>query len=244
MAAALGLSPYMTTEDLVTRKKKATKLRAAACTFGRVMEDVAKQVIKDVYGYEIEELGAIPSTRYPLCYSPDGLVVCEDRLKLVEIKCPFRRSKLSEIPKYYLPQIQTGMNILPCEEALFYQFRFRCCKHTELGASTKYNRWLHSESYKRCPVSTPTHWGWIHFEDECDMIDLGALQPHEEENLCSVEGLDACMHRGKPERWPDTGYVLPWKLFDHTCARVPRDAHFLEEHSAEIWDAYKRLCED
>lgn len=243
MASAIGMSPYQSADDLVVVKCAAKKLKAAPCTFGRILEPVAKLIIEEDYYFKIHELGAVPSTRYPVCYSPDGLAVCEDKLKLIEIKCPFRRSKLETIPPYYLCQVQTGMNVLPCEETLFFQFRFRLCPLAVLGNSKKYNRWLHTESYRRCAEETPSKWGWLHFEDECDMTDLGELHRDNADTLCIVDGLSAEIHMGTPDRVPDTGYVVPWKLFNHTCVRVPRDPMFLETHAETLWTLHSRLSE-
>lgn len=240
IASAIGLSPYQKQGDLVASKKENRRLRNAACTFGRIFEPVAKQHIEQALGVVINELGAVPSTRFPMCYSPDGLVVLGDTLKLIEIKCPFRRSKLETVPEHYACQVQAGMNILPCESTLFYQFRFRACRMEDLGMSDKYNRWLHTESYKRCPRSMPLRWGFLHFDADTDQIDLGALTKEDAQKLCTVDRMAPTI-QWESRDFPQEGYVLPWKLFDVTEVEIPRDPEFLNRHSEKLWETHRLL---
>lgn len=243
MAAAIGKSPYQTRHDLVVRKKERKRLRAAACTFGRIFEPVAKTFVEKELGVTVHEVGAIPATRVPVCYSPDGLMVVDEKLKLLEIKCPFRRSRLNIVPDHYLCQVQTGMSVLPCDEAFFYQFRFRACTLAQLGGSVKYNRWLHTESYKRCPEKKPIAFGWIYFRGEFELQDLGKLCKEKQDELCCVDGIEGNIHHGKPgpDDIPPAGWVLPWKLFEINKTVVPRDPCFIDKNYELIWDIHKKL---
>lgn len=240
IASAIGVSPFQMPHELITSKLENKRFKAAPCTFGRIMEPVAKEFIQRHYGWEIHELGAVPSTRFPMCYSPDGLCVDENELKLIEIKCPFRRSKIGNVPDHYRCQVQAGMNILPCEEAYFLQFRFRACKIADLGKSVKYNRWMHTESYKRCPEKKPVAWGYLHFDADTDLIDLGALQKEDVDKLCTVDNMKATLH-WESKDMPLEGYVLPWKLFDHSFVRVPRIPLFLDNHCETLWSTHTAL---
>lgn len=244
IASAIGQSPYEKPADYVAKKRSAHRFTAAACTFGRVMEPVAKRIIEGLLDTVVHELGAVPSTRFPMCYSPDGLLLLNDELKLLEIKCPFRRSRLVEVPKHYLCQVQSGMNILPCESTLFYQFRFRSCRIEDMGTSVKYNRWMHTESYKRCPKIKPLRWGYLHWEADSDLIDLGALGKEDTHNLCVVDRLGTATQHWETTELPDEGYILPWKLFDYTTVDVPRDPDFLERHADRLWDIHRQLLPD
>ncbi len=240
IASAIGMSPYQKPAELIASKIGNKRIKSAACTFGRVFEPVAKEYIEEALACEIHELGAVPSTRFPMCYSPDGLVVLGDVIKLIEIKCPFRRSKLAAVPEHYECQVQAGMNILPCESTLFYQFRFRACRVADLGPSNRYNRWLHTESYKRCPRSVPLRWGFLHFDADCDLIDLGALEKETAHKLCFVDRLTPSIH-WESKDLPREGYVLPWKLFDFSMVELQRDSGFLDRHAETLWETHRKL---
>lgn len=244
MAAVLGKSPYIKSDQIIARKKCDFRLdNSAACTFGRVFEDVALHHIEVTEQTKVHHLGAIPSSRFPVVYSPDGVIAKGDDLVLVEIKCPFRRSKIEDVPAHYLCQVLTGMCVLPCVYANFYQFRFRCCRVSDLGPSQRYNRWLHFESRKRCPDKTPLAWGFLHWDEDTDLIDLGALGGDASTQLCFVNGKEFTIHHGD-DQLPLSGYVLPWKLFEFTVNRVERQDDFLISHEKELWAVYKRLIED
>ena len=242
IAAVIGKCPYKKPAALIKQKKECTFIKSAACTFGRVMEDVAKHILAEDEGLDIHELGAIPSSRYPMCYSPDGVVVIGDDLKLIEIKCPFRRSKLDNVPDHYNCQIQAGMNILPCEEALFIQFRIRICTIRQLGHGKKYNRWVHVESYKRCPDKEPTHWGFLHFRSRRPLTDLGALGKDNILSLCKIDRMSFTIHMGSVD-FPMNGFVIPFKVFGYTIINVPRDPTFLAKNQDALWNAHKALAE-
>ncbi len=241
IASAIGLSPYQKREELVAAKLVPKRFKSAACSFGRAFEPVAKQFIEETDGLDIRELGAVPSTRYPMCYSPDGIFAVGEELVLLEIKCPFRRSDLRRVPEHYKCQVKAGMCILPCEETYFYQFRFRACSLAQLGGGKKYNRWLHVESYKRAPEASPIRWGYIHYDDDTDLIDLGCLNRDNESQLCVIERLDGVCHWERKEL-PDSGYILPWKLFDVAMEKIPRDPAFLDDHSQVLWEIHKKLA--
>lgn len=240
VASAIGECPYRKPTELVDCKKNQKFVRNAACTFGHVFEYVAKQVIKAEYAHEVHEMGAIPSSRWPVCYSPDGVIVDGDDLVLVEIKCPFRRSKIAEVPPHYLCQVQTGMSVLPCDRCNFYQFRFRICSIAQLGGSVKYNRWMHCESYKRAPNKSPIRWGFLHIPADTDLIDLGALSRDHEEKLCIINGLRNKLYFETKEM-PFSGYVLPFKLFEMSLVEVPRDPAFLDKNGATLWKLHSDL---
>ncbi len=241
MAAALGKSPYQHQAQLVERKVTRSKAnRSAACTFGRVFEDVAKHYIEMSQGVTVHRLGAIPSTMYPVCYAPDGIIVEGDELVLVEIKCPFRRSRIHEVPPHYACQVQTGMAVIPSKRAYFYQFRFRACTLGQMGNGPCYNRWLHFESMKRCPACPPLAWGYLHWEADVALVDLGALTGDDSDQLCFVDGKDYTIHH-QDDEMPTRGYVLPWKLFDRSAIEITKDPTFMEDNSKALWDTYKRL---
>ena len=243
IASAIGRCPYRKPKQLVTQKRDTSRTHAPACTFGRIMEYVAKRVLLDDKDMEIHELGAIPCARFPMCYSPDGVIVVGNDLKLIEIKCPFRRSNIDKIPKHYLCQVQAGMNILPCEDALFIQFRIRLCRINQLGTGPKYNRWIHVESYKRAPEAPATHWGYLHFKHPRPITDLGAVGKDNIDSICKIDGMKFDIHMFEKDM-PKTGFVMPFKVFKYTIVNVPRDARFLDTHQDTLWNVHRELVVD
>lgn len=59
--------------------------------YGIGMEDFAFKKYSQVYGAYVIKCGLVVHQKQPwLCASPDGLVICDDKVKkLLEIKCPF-----------------------------------------------------------------------------------------------------------------------------------------------------------
>ncbi len=240
VAAVMGKSHFCTYDELIANKKAAQPLVTAACTFGRVFEIVAKQHLASK-GDEIHELGAIPCSRYPVCYSPDGVLVVDDDLVLVEIKCPWRRKHIEEVPVQYMYQIQTGMSVLPCEKCVFLQFIFRLCRVEDLGFNERYNRYLHFDSKKTMPPSKPRRWGFVHFAADTDLIDMGRLEPDTADNLCIADTLVAEVH-WESHDIPTSGYVMPFKLFHETALTVARDAGFLDRIGKTLWQTHLKLA--
>lgn len=240
VAAVMGKSKFCTPSELIANKKAAKRLVTAPCTFGRVFEIVAKEHLHRK-GIIIHELGAIPCSRYPVCYSPDGVIVVGENLMLVEIKCPWRRKRIEEVPEQYMYQIQTGMSVLPCESCVFLQFIFRLCKVGDLGPNERYNRFLHFDSKKTMPPRKPTRWGFVHFEADTDLIDMGTLEPESADKLCIADQLDAVVHWESTDM-PSSGYVMPFKLFHETALKVERDPAFLDGIGDTLWQTHRKLA--
>lgn len=242
VASVLGQCKYRSRSKLLEDKKTSAWTSNACCVFGNLFEPVAKHVLLKDLEIEVKEMGSVPDTRFPVAYSPDGLFVKDDKLVLLEIKCPFRRYKLDTIPKHYLPQIKTGMCVLPVDSALFVQMRFRICRLGQIGPSQGYNRWCHLESRKRMPDMDPVHWGYIHFPSDCPLADLGSVGKEDIEDLVLFKDK---VHTVVYESMdlPTTGVILGWKLFSYTTIDVERDPDFLDEHKEELWSFFNELVE-
>lgn len=240
IASVLGKCPYKSYSKYIEDKKANAFKNNAACTFGHLLEPVAKHIMEEEQGIKIHEMGAIPATNFPICYSPDGVIVRDDKLILLEIKCPFRRYKLSVIPPHYLNQVKTGMCVLPCHECEFHQFRFRICKAHQINKGVEYNRWMHTEARKRVPDCIPLRWGYFHFHSKCKMHDLGQLRKETSDDLVYFKNWKHTIYYEKSEL-PKTGYVLGWKLFEMTSQIIDRDPMFLEDNKEKIWEAFAEL---
>jgi putative phage-type endonuclease len=245
VATVLGISPYMKPGEMIEHKIHKKNIDAPACSFGRMFEVVAKVYMRDELGVVIEEFKSIKSPMYPIAYSPDGVVVDEekDELMLLEIKCPYRRSKLQTIPKYYLPQVMSGMCIMPVDGCHFYQFRFRLCSAWDLDDTPKYNRWLHRDSRKTIPPSDPLFYGYVRFTDEGKFEDVGAGGPDGAIRMCSLPIVRWRMVRlnDYPKR-PYRGIVMGFKCFHYTKLHIEPELDYLEKNKAELWKQYGMLA--
>lgn len=241
VAGALGLSPYESKDDMVASKRSYKRKVSAACVFGRLFERVGRYIIQDTENIKVHRVGALASTRYPVCYSPDGVIIDGDELKLVEIKCPYKRSRIGTVPAHYRIQVLTGMEIMPCESAVFYQFRFRICRISDIGPTPNYNRGMHTEGYVRCPSVAPVRWGYLVFNWPC-RLDLGALTANTDDQICLFQRKRASVVFEQKDI-PETGAIMGWKLFEATRTDIPRDPGFLDKNSASLWDTHGALVD-
>lgn len=150
-------------QKLIQEKVKGQFQTNLYCWWGHCFEPVAKAYLSYNYQITIIDFGAVPSSKYPIAYSPDGVFIGADGdLWLLEIKCPFLRdldmnsSKIEKIKDEYKKQVQTGLHILPCNKALFSQFKFRKCNYFQLEQKGKYDRTYHREQYRS--KETPELW--------------------------------------------------------------------------------------
>ncbi len=86
----------------------------------------------------------------------------------------------------------------------------------------------------------PERWGFLHFDADTDLIDLGALGHTDADNMCIVDKLHPTMYFEQKDM-PHSGYVMPWKLFGVSKIDVPRDSAFLDTHTAALWAAHTQL---
>lgn len=92
-----------------------------------------------------------------ICYSPDGLgiytlpcpITGADKVHraLFEFKCPFNRIPAKKVPVYYLPQVRTGLEIIPVADiGIYIEGVFRMCSFEDLNFSKKITK-AHGMSY-------------------------------------------------------------------------------------------------
>lgn len=236
IATVRNLNPYGTFEELVHRKIHRINDIKDITEWGKLFEPVAKRFISTDTRSTIYEFGSIPSANFPVCYSPDGIIVMDDNLRLLEIKSPIYRG-IKSIPEYYLHQVQTGMDILPVKDTLFAQFRFRRCPLYSDPYDSKYDRFYHKEFAKRAPHKLPEAYGYLWWDDECNLTDLGLC-----DNICNA----------KPRRKADRilvntkltenkGFALMWKLFDREYTTIDKIDNYLKEIEVLLWTKYKEM---
>ena len=84
--------------------------------------------------------------------SPDGLIIGEEKIKLLEIKCPKTRKIMTSgdkiVPSYYLEQMQLQMECADVDFCDFWQCEFKILKmksfwnnfkNSTITANTDYN---------------------------------------------------------------------------------------------------------
>lgn len=134
----LGHNPFQTRETVLLRKcgyDPDPFTGNEATRHGTYYEPIAVRYYERQYDQKITEMNIIPFKKTEsedffkkFAYSPDGVIIMDDDIALVEIKCPLRRSIYGDIPEQYMDQMQFGMFVLQsyvpslrrCE---FIQFR-------------------------------------------------------------------------------------------------------------------------
>lgn len=121
LACVLGVNPYQSLNEFIVRKAQDVPWQGNSATrWGSIMEQVAVKYVErngwTVHTFGSIECSAIPGTKY----SPDGIIVNGNKIRLLEIKCPVSRVSDGTIPTYYIPQVQLGLATFPfVENALF-----------------------------------------------------------------------------------------------------------------------------
>ena len=121
-ASAIGVNPYEKPEGFILKKCGYNKFEGNFATqHGNKYEEEARDIYCEKTGEVCHEIGLHPHPQHSwLGGSPDGLT---ESGKLIEIKCPLRRKITSEVPGYYIPQLQLLMEILNLEECDFIQYK-------------------------------------------------------------------------------------------------------------------------
>lgn len=129
-AQSLGAAKFGTQKDFFKKKSGYESMPfnpgEAPLKWGTMYEDVAVEIYKQRYGYNMHEFGLIPHPSIKhFGASPDGI---NDFGIMVEIKCPYRRKVTGEVPQQYYYQIQGQLSV--CE---LYECDFVECELDEYG---------------------------------------------------------------------------------------------------------------
>lgn len=243
MSILTNQNKYCTWNQLKSRKQNLTYEMHDNTEFGNLFEPIAKYFIEKDFG-KIYEFGAIPSTQYPICYSPDGLIVDGDDLALLEIKCPIMRG-VKKIPVEYLDQVKVGMCILNVKYTLFCNFRFRRCSMKTKPWTAHYDRGYHKEFRKREPDIKPIAYGYIYWNIDCDLIDLASQDNMIQCILSKLNGKSV-----RPEVYicksfeATKGIVMMFKLFEKSYCCIKPDPTYLAKNETMLWNKYKEMIND
>lgn len=150
MSTILGLNPYETIKSLISTKADVRPTRPFGTVYtewGNIFESVLRNYAQLIFCTHI--VGNDEFIRYSddIAYSPDGLGIVPSRsepthgyLVLFEFKCPMSRRPSTEPPKYYVPQLLTGLGVMPmCAFSLYVEGVFRRCGWGQLDESMEYD---------------------------------------------------------------------------------------------------------
>jgi hypothetical protein len=165
MATIQGINPYSSVEHLIKERLGLARFNGdIKPQWGNLFEDVLKRFVEwklkcIIRGEDLYVLGR-PGTSY----SPDGLaevsrnevlrhVINKDpddftqypktEIALMEFKCPFNRIPNGTPPKYYVPQVQMGLDLLNLPTfGIYVEAVIRRCTWTQLGFNGDYDTTL------------------------------------------------------------------------------------------------------
>lgn len=180
MATIQGINPYASIYDLISERIGMSKFRGdIKPQWGNLFEDVIKRFVEystktTILGEDLYVLGP-PGTSY----SPDGLAVINhaniianeemadfsdefvktplrkgSEIVLLEFKCPYNRIPAGYVPKYYIPQVKMGLDLLNLPTiGLFVEAVIRRCTWDQLGYNPEYDKTLVNKSSGKYPLA-------------------------------------------------------------------------------------------
>lgn len=198
IAAIMGLSPFSSLYKIVETKieicngtKNWEAEESLSCWWGTLFEDVIALVVEKDLGNPVKGTNICIQKVEGHRNSPDGYVVAHLYIKdnkyhiwttdlspdiietsvilLLEFKCPFTRRVTGDIPKYYKPQVLSGLAVSPiAHKGLFVDAVFRKCSVDQLGDNSEYDNTFHSNTYRG---NYPVAWGsiTIHIQQNKDI---------------------------------------------------------------------------
>lgn len=170
IATVMGLNAFQTLRDmLLTRlgvKKFATDIKPQ---WGNMLEEVIKREIEHMYQCTVhgEDL-YLPGHIYGTSYSPDGFAIIDGNMVLLEFKCPYSRIPSREPPKYYVPQVKMGLELIPqATHGIYAEAVYRRCSWDQLGPNGNFDTTLVEKPAK--PI-IPISYGFVGFYTTADIV--------------------------------------------------------------------------
>lgn len=176
LASLMGLNPYTKWNALLAKKLglAVSNPPGVACWWGTMFEPVSERILELHCSTKVK--GTSIHMRYPWLEfhgnSPDGYCVVQfretedawelahgpkDRVDgrtypvpaLIELKAPYRRLPDGSVPKYYTPQVWSGLCLTTVAVlALFIEVVYRLCSFDQLGEGPGYSLDYHSGDKK------------------------------------------------------------------------------------------------
>lgn len=164
ISVLMGLNAFQSVRDLLASKLGLVPFGSdIKPQWGNMLEETIKCEMEHIHGCTIygEDL-YITGHIYGTSYSPDGLAVIGDKLVLLEFKCPYNRIPGREPPKYYVPQVKMGLELINPrpDYGLYAEAVYRRCMWEDLGPNGNYDTTLVAKPSKSTP---PISYGFVGF---------------------------------------------------------------------------------
>lgn len=183
IAALIGLNPYTSFYDVVESKLEICKgirsfntSNSISCWWGTLFEKVIEKYISIDLGNKVKGTNICIQKYEGHRNSPDGYVVVNLYLKdgvyniwttdlpkelidirlifLLEFKCPITRKTTGQIPKYYKPQVLSGLDVSPiAHKGLFIDAVFKKCSLHQLKFNSQYDTSFHKKTMELIPIA-------------------------------------------------------------------------------------------
>jgi len=168
MATITGDSGFSSIDKLIAQKIGLYKFNGNIMTrWGNLFEPITQLLMEKLFDIDqIQETGSLEGAVKHQRYSPDGLAVvkilCGECIEdeyieteeyctvLFEYKSPYYGIPCGYIPKYYIPQVKTGMCSIPIVDfSLFVSNMFRKCAFVDLQNTNVYDMNFHNRDLKK-----------------------------------------------------------------------------------------------
>lgn len=199
VAALMGLSPYSSFYKIVESKieickgnKPSNYVENLSCWWGTLFENIITKYVECDLGNTVKGTSICIQKYEGHRNSPDGYIVANFYMKdnkyhlwttnlpkniidismimLLEFKCPITRKVTGDIPKYYKPQVLSGLSVSPlAHKGLFVDAIFKKCSIDQLGDNPKYDYSFHKKTLSK--ELYPLAWGavTVHIQQSKDI---------------------------------------------------------------------------
>jgi hypothetical protein len=191
MATITGDNGFSTMEQLVAQKIGLRNFNGNRATrwgklFENITDDLTRIMLEIDSDMGIFETGSLEGAVAHQRYSPDGLAVVKLKcattindeefeteeycIVLFEYKSPFSSIPTKNIPKYYLPQVKTGLCSIPITDlAIFVNNMYRKCSLSMFEFNELYDIEFHDgDIKKKVKPTNPMAMGIIMFYQTAD----------------------------------------------------------------------------
>ncbi len=161
LSTLMGLNPYQKLPSLISEKLGISVFKGDIKTrWGSLFEDVLRDYVERDRQCKIVGENLFIEAPGNISYSPDGLTVLSTtphgcpEIMLCEFKCPFSRIPSGGPPKYYIPQVKMGLDMLKLPtRGLFAEAVFRRCGWDHLDNSPVHDTKLVSTEQTLPPLA-------------------------------------------------------------------------------------------
>lgn len=233
-AQSLGAAKFGTQKDFFKKKSGYETMPfnpgEAPLKWGTMYEDVAVEIYKGRYGYQMHEFGLIPHPSIKhFGASPDGI---NDFGVMVEIKCPYRRKITGEVPQQYYYQIQGQLSVCELDECDFVE-----CELDEYGDLETWLEVGHEE--KGIVIERKTEDPLNPWVYQYSNVMMTATTPESTEALRKQAQHFLDKSIGEEEK--DQVVLHFWTLRVFNCVRVYRNNDFITDRFMELEPIWNKI---